>query len=326
MRALIALRDFASFPRVAEKVNLSSSAVFYQIRQLEEQLNAKLYERAGKWLRLTPAGRSLSEHAEKIIGMHDAALEALHPNGSAKRELVRIGCGPHGSVAIVPFFLHTFIRQEPRAEFRMISGDDNSLLEDLRWGFLDAVFMSLPGHPNDLGGIEQYPLWSYEFVLVLPPLSSGLYRSSTFPDLRRAPFILYRRPIVIDSAYRQLTIDLQFQPNVVMENDEPDSIKELVRLGLGISFLAYWQVADDVRKGALRILRMPQPRLYNYGVLYRRSAYEARVLSRFLKVAARWRQWWPLAKHVSPSAGRNESATVSKISQKSSERDRVRSH
>jgi DNA-binding transcriptional LysR family regulator len=300
LRALIVLREFASFTRVAEKVNLSSSAVFCQIRQLEDQLSEKLYERNGKWLRLTPTGKLLTEQAEKIIAMHDEALGALRPDGSAKREFVRVGCGPHGSVEIVPYLLQALIQQQPRAEFRMIRADDNSLLEDLRSGLLDAVFMSLPAQPNGVDDLQQVPLWSYELVLVLPPATSGLFPLPALPILRDAPFILYRRPMVIDSAYQELAKDLQFEPNVVMENDEADSIKELIRLGLGISFLPYWHVADEARKGALRILRPPVRQFYNYGLLHRRSNYEVGMLSRFLKVAGEWRQWWPLAKYVSP--------------------------
>jgi DNA-binding transcriptional LysR family regulator len=300
LRALIVLRELASFTRVAEKVNLSSSAVFCQIRQLEDQLSERLYERNGKWLRLTQTGRLLTEHAENIIGIHDTALDALRPDGSDKRELVRVGCGPHGSVEIVPYLLQALIQQQPRSEFRMISADDNSLLDDLRSGLLDAVFMSLPAQPNDLDGLEQEALWSYEFVLVRPPVSSGLFLSPTLAGLRDAPFILYRRPMVIDLAYQQLTRDLHFEANVIMENDEADSIKELVRLGLGISYLPYWHVAEEAGKSTLRILRPPVFQSYNYGVLYRRSQYEAGMLSRFLEVAAGWRQWWPLAKHVSP--------------------------
>jgi DNA-binding transcriptional LysR family regulator len=300
LRALIALGDLASFTRVGERVNLSSSAVFCQIRQLEDQLSDKLYERNGKWLRLTPTGRLLTEYAEKIIGVHDAALGSLRPDGSEKRELLRVGCGPHGSVEIVPYLLQALIRQQPRAEFRMISADDNSLLEDLRSGLLDSVFMSLPHQTNELGDLEQKPLWSYEFVLVLPPISSGLFPAPVSSGLRNAPFISYRRPMVIDSAHQQLAKDLGFDLNVVMENDEADSIKELVRLGLGISFLPYWHVAEESRKGTLRILQPPKRQLYNYGLLYRRSEYESELLSRFLEVAAEWKKWWPLANYVAP--------------------------
>jgi DNA-binding transcriptional LysR family regulator len=300
LRALIALGDLASFTRVAQKVNLSSSAVFCQIRQLEDQLSDKLYERNGKWLRLTPTGRLLTEYAEKILGVHDAALGSLRPDGSEKRELIRVGCGPHGSVQIVPYLLQVLIRQQPRAEFRMISADDNSLLDDLRSGLLDSVFMSLPHQANEVGDLERKPLWSYEFVLVLPPTSSGLFPSPALSGLRDAPFIAYKRPMVIDAAHQQLAGDLGFDLNVVMENDEADSIKELVRMGLGISFLPHWHVASEAHKGALRILHPPRRQCYNYGLLYRRSEHQAELLTRFLNVAAQWKTWWPLAKYVQP--------------------------
>lgn len=317
LRSLIALRDLASFTRVAEKVNLSSSAVFCQIRQMEDQLNEKLYERNGKWLRLTPTGRSLSEQAQKIITLHESALGALRPDGSAKRELVRVGCGPHASVELVPFLLQALIRQQPRAEFRMITGDDNSLIDDLRTGLLDAVFMSLPGKTSDLNDLEQTALWSYEFVLVLPASSTGLYPKPVLADLNHAPFILYRRPMSIDAVYQNLLRYLGFEPNVVMENDEADSIKEMVRLGLGISFLPYWHVAEEARKKTLRILRTPAPPRYNYGLFYRRSEYEAGMLARFIRVAEDWRQWWPLSEYVAPAF---EAEATSSADQKKAER------
>jgi DNA-binding transcriptional LysR family regulator len=302
LRALMALRDLASFARVAEKVHLSSSAVFCQIRQLEDQLGQKLYERHGKWLRLTPTGQQLAHQADKIVYMHDSALSALKPGGTATRNLVRVGCGPHGSVEIVPYLVHALVKQCPRTEIRMISGDDDSLLHDLRSGFLDVVFMSLPLEPTEL---EQKPLWTYELVFVFPPAALGLFPKPKIDDVRTAAFILYRRPILIDAAHKQLCHDLGFDLNVVMESDEPDSIKELVKLGLGISFLPLWTVADEARKGKLRIMRPSERQRYNYGLLYRKSEYEANMLSRLFAVAVQWNQWWPLAEHVSlpsPSA------------------------
>ena len=306
LRALMALRDLACFARVAERVHLSTSAVFCQVRQLEEQLGQKLYERKGKWLLLTATGKLLADHADKIVYMHDSALSALKPGGTAKRELVRIGCGPHASVEIVPHLLQALVKQCPRVGFRMISADETSLLDDLRSGFLDVVLMSLPAKPNETPEFEQQHLWCYELVLVLPPPASGLYPKPRLDELRTAPFIRYRRPVAIDAAHERLCHDLGFELNVVMENDEADSIKELVRLGLGISFLALWSVADEESKGTLRILRPLRPQLYDYGLLYRKSEYEANMLSSLLTVAARWKQWWPLAKYVSapdPSAG-----------------------
>jgi DNA-binding transcriptional LysR family regulator len=300
LRALMALRDLGCFARVAERVHLSTSAVFCQIRQLEVQLGQKLYERKGKWLLLTATGRLLADYAEKIVYLHDSALSALKPGGPAKRELVRVGCGPHASVEIVPHLLHALVKRYPTIGFRMTSADEISLIDDLRSGLLDAVLMSLPARPNQAREFEQLHLWRYELVLVFPPSASGLYPKPGLEDLRTAPFIRYRRPVVIDAAQQQLCRDLGFELDDVMENDEADSIKELVRLGLGLSFLALWSVASEESRGTLRIVRPLRPQVYDFGLLYRKSQYEANMLSSLLKVAAQWRQWWPHAKYVLP--------------------------
>jgi DNA-binding transcriptional LysR family regulator len=297
LRALVALRELASFARVSERVNLSSSAVFCQIRQLEDQLGQKLYERQGKALQLTPGGNSLASCADKIVHMHDFALNAMKPSATNKRRLIRLGCGPHGSVEIVPYFVQALVRQDPGAEISMFSADDNTLLNDLRTGLLDALLMSLPAEP---AGLEQMHLWTFEQVVVFPPMSSGLFTNLQMEDLRTAPFILYSRPVMMYDAHQQLCRDLGFELNVVMENDEPDSIKELIKLGLGVSFLPFWSVAEEERKGKLRILRPPRSQRYKYGLLYRKSAYEANILKGLIQVAPQWNQWWPLAKYVLP--------------------------
>lgn len=306
LRALVELREHSSFARVSERVNLSSSAVFCQIRQLEDQLSQKLYERHGKVLQLTDAGNVLANFADKIVYMHDSALSAFKASETSLHELIRLGCGPRGSVEIVPHLIQALVMQYPQIEIRMTSADDNTLLNDLRGGVLDALLMSIPG---EIPGFETKHMWTDELVLVFPPSKSGLFKNPRIDDLRAAPFILYRRPVLLDEAFQQLCRDLKFEPNVITENDEPESIKELVRLGLGVSYLPYWQVAEEASAEDLRIVRLPKPHVYSYGLLYRKPAGRVDTLSRLVAVAAEWRQWWPLAKHVSPARPSRRAAT-----------------
>ena len=297
LRAIVALRELASLARAGEQLHLSPSAVFCQIRQLEDEIGQKLYERIGRNLRLTSTGELLAGYAVKIVKGHDTAVAALKERSATRRELLRIGCGPHSSLRVIPHLLRAFVNRYPGTEVRLVTGDDQSLLRETRMGVLDAILMSLPVNDSEL---REEPLWSYENVFVLPPAKSGLFPRATIDDVKGAPFILYRRAVVIDAAYRRLCQDLKFEPNVVMENDEPDSIKELVKLGFGITLLPLWSVADESRKGALRIVRPPKPQFYNYGLLYRNSDYQPNLLTALRTVAHQWSEWWPLAKHVSP--------------------------
>jgi len=297
LKAILALQELASLARAGEQLHLSASAVFCQIRQLEDEIGQKVYEHVGRKLLLTGTGELLARHARKILSAHDAAVTAITEQGSTRKELLRIGCGPHGSVRIAPFLLRAFANRHPHSELRLVSSDDQSLLREVRTGLLDAILMTLPVHDKDLA---EEPLWSYENVFVLPPPRRLGRRIRGLADLKDLPFILYRRSVVIDPALREMFTGLGFTPNIVMENDEVDSIKEMVRLGFGITMLPMWSVGGETKKGGLRILRPQRKQFYNYGLIYRSVEYRPRVLAHLQEVAHRWPEWWPHAAHVAP--------------------------
>lgn len=294
---MLVLKETCSLAKAGEFLHLSSSAVFCKIRQLEDEIGQKLYERVGKRLELTEIGRLLVEQAESILRVHDDALALLRERGGQARSLLRLGSGPHGSLRVVPDLLKAFLAAHPNTDIRFESSDDQALLRDLRVGLLDAVLMSLPVNDRELA---EEPLWFYEMVFVGPPAKTSGGKSFTLNNMRNSPFVLYRRTIVVESAVRQLCRSLDFKPHVVMENDQPDSIKAIVKLGLAVSILPYWSVADDSRKRTLRVIRAPAKQLHAYGVLFRKSAYRPRILDHFLQVARQWQQWWLLAEYVHP--------------------------
>lgn len=307
LRAILALKELASFAKAGEHLHRSPPAVFGQIRQLEEEIGQRLYERVGKRLELTDAGRMLADYACTILEAHDEAISTLTGN-TGGAGVIRIGCGPHSSLRILPQLLRAFLKKNPSVEVRLVTGDDPPLLKDLQAGSLDAVFMSLPVDNPELG---QEALWEYEMVLVTPPARlRGGGKRPDLAELESMPFILYRRQILIDGAIRSLCAEIGLKPNIVMENDEPDSIKALVKLGIGITVLPLWSVADEVRRGALQILRPKTRQLCQYGILYRKSGYRPRVLASLIAVAREWPQWWTMARHVMPlpSDGDSDSA------------------
>jgi DNA-binding transcriptional LysR family regulator len=296
LKAVLALRDLASLTKAAKLLHLSPSAVFCQIRQLEEEFGLKLYEHAGKRLHLTDFGRLLAKQAQEIMQTHDAALDLLRQSTASPKPVLRIGCGPHGSVRIMPYLLRAFLAAQPNTEIRLTTSDE-TMFEDLRLGALDAIVAVVPVDDAELRG---EPLWSFEQVVVLPVEGTGPGTAVTAADLRQYPFILYRRTAVAESIFVDLCRKLGFEPNIVMENDEVDSIKELVKMGIGATFLPYWSVGDEVSKGTLRVLRVPLPRS-TYGLVYRHGGFQPQTIDVLREVAHRWQEWWPMAPYVEPS-------------------------
>lgn len=295
LRALLALKESASLTIAAKRIEQSTSATFCQIHQLEQEVGKKLYQQIGKKLRLTDAGELIVKDATQIVEMHDAAVSSMKRAGGFDRRLVRIGSGPHSSVSILPHLLQALHVSHPDTDVRLITSDDEVLLHDLRIGVLDALFLSLPVSAAEF--VEE-PLWSYEAVLVTPPGPGWDRNSIKLLNTGKLPFILYRRVTVTDLPFQQFCQDFDLKPNVVIENNQLDSIKKLVSLGLGISVLPEWSVVDEQRKGLLGVSHLKNRFLRNYGVAFRRSGYRPQALDDLLTVSRQWRQWWPLQDHV----------------------------
>jgi DNA-binding transcriptional LysR family regulator len=280
-------------------LHLSPPAVFAQLRQLEAELGEKLYERAGRKLVLTPAGRLMIEYCRRIMVIHDEAVNAVRELSGAQRGSLYLGCGPHISVSIVPHLLGAYMSGHPNIELRLITGDDSMLFDHLRTGKVDVILMNLP--VNEPGLVED-PLWRYEMVFVVPPGDPIANRGTVSAgELESRPFILYQRSVVIESAIREFCVRVGFEPNVVMQNDQADSIKELVKLGMGISLLPLWSVSNDVRKETLAMLRLTNRQLFSVtGLIYRKSKHLPVTLQALLAVAHEWPLWLPSAKDVLP--------------------------
>ena len=214
-----------------------------------------------------------------------------------KRVSLYLGCGPHISVSIVPHLLRAYIAEHPNVELRLITGSDQALFEDLYARKVDILLMNLPVDEPDL---VQDPLWRYEMVFVVPPDDPAANQGAiSAAELSARPFILYQRSVVIESAIRQFCVAVGFEPKVVMQNDQADSIKELVKLGLGVSLLPLWSVSDDVRRGTLRTLRLTNRQLFSTtGLIYRMSIHPPMALRALLAVAHQWRSWLPKAEDV----------------------------
>ena len=295
LRALLALKESASLTLAGKRLGQSTSTTFCQIRQLEQEIGKKLYQQIGKKMQLTDAGALLTEDARRIVEMHDAAVSSVQEAGGLKRRFMRIGCGPHSSVTIVPHLLRALLAAHPNTDVRLTTSDDEVLLHDLRIGILDALLLSLPAGDAEL--IEE-PLWSYETVVVMPPGQKRDKKNVNLLNASNLPFIFYRRLTVTDLPFQQFCHDFDLKPNVVIENNQLDSIKRLVRLGLGMSVLPEWSVVDEQRKRLLTVSRLKNRYLHNYGVAFRRSGYRPQALDDFLDVSRKWHEWWPLAGYV----------------------------
>ncbi|MGE5550944.1 MAG: LysR substrate-binding domain-containing protein [Bacteroidota bacterium] len=271
-----------SFSRAAQALHLTQPAVSQQIRALEQELGVALLHRTNRDIRPTRAGEVLLEYAQGLLTLAERGRAALAEFQAERRGRLILGAGNTTITFRLPKLLREYRRREPGVEVIVRAGTSHVLLNLLEQGQLDvAMVTSLPAGRS----FRSIPLYRDEIVMILPgdhPL--GHAESLTPADLALVPSILFAR----GSGYRRF-LDESFtragyQPDVVMELDSIEGIKQLVQSGLGLSFLPKIAVEQELSQGLLRVVPVVglTPTSRTTHVVFRREQFPAAPLTVFL--------------------------------------------
>ncbi len=156
-----ALAEQRNFGRAAEVVHVSQPALSVQIRELEKTLGAVLVERQARDVVLTPFGRRILEHAERVLEATQALGEAARWRGGLAGEL-RIGLIPTIAPYILPAALEALRSRDISLDVQVQESTTGRLLAELRAGRLDAAVIALPSGED---GLVELPLFEDRFLL-----------------------------------------------------------------------------------------------------------------------------------------------------------------
>jgi DNA-binding transcriptional LysR family regulator len=166
LRAFVAVAEELNFTRAAERVFTSQQALSSQIRQLEERLTVKLFERTTRKVSLTDAGVRLLPHARATLEALDAGLSELEAARRADRATLRVGLSGTSMVPLVSDTLRRFAERHPDVELEVINFGLHEPPAGLRNGATDVAFVR-PPFTDD--GISMVTVLTEERFAVLPP-------------------------------------------------------------------------------------------------------------------------------------------------------------
>jgi len=155
-----------SVTRAAERLARVQSNVTTRVRQLESELGATLFLRAGKRMALTPEGQVLLGYADRLLALAEEARQALHPAQPGGR--LRLGSMESTAASRLPAPLARLHGQWPGLALELSTAPTRELVERLRAHALDAVLVAWPpGQPPD-PALDTRPVFTEELLLVLP--------------------------------------------------------------------------------------------------------------------------------------------------------------
>jgi DNA-binding transcriptional LysR family regulator len=256
LEVFCAVAGAKSFTRASHVLFISQSTVSQHIRELEDSLAVKLFDRDRRNVLLTPSGENLLEHGKNIFRMLELAETAAKTTKDPYRGKLSFGCASTTLLYNLPGILMEYTRKYPNVELNITGGTIQEVATQMWSGALDLALVVLP---LSSPAMEKVLLFEEAFVGVLPashPLADrpNLHVS----DLAGERFILHRpgqntRKLIDRSLFKQ-----RITPKVAIELAETEAIKAMVAQGLGVSILpegAFSESRDQRDVRTFRILR-----------------------------------------------------------------------
>lgn len=266
LRYFAVLADELHFGRAAERLAISQPPLSVAIRQLEDTVGARLFERNSKQVRLTPAGQALRASARKLLRQaEEAALEAREvAAGSAGR--LRIGFVGAMLYRGLPQALRAFQASHPAVRISLAELNSAEQITDLLHDRLDLGFMHTARLPQDLASRL---LLTEPFVACLPTHHAlARQRVLEVGALRDQPFVLFARAASPDYHERLLAICAQsgFLPEVRHEVRHWLAVVSMVAQGLGVALVPQAMQRSALKGAVFRPLDGVTAQSEAYGV------------------------------------------------------------
>ncbi|WP_028006421.1 LysR family transcriptional regulator [Solimonas flava] len=255
LAAFVEVADGGSFTQAAETLHLSQPAISKRITALEAQIGHALFDRVGRRVTLTDAGRTLLPYAKKTLqDIEDGkrALSKLHEEVGGR---LSIGTSHHIGLHRLPPVLRAYTQQYPNVDLDIHFMDSEVACEAVLAGKLELGIVTLPTVP--LPQLEQRVVWPDPLVVVIAaghpllgrrrvPLAELAALPAVFPDEQT-----YTRRIATRELERH-----GLKPRIRLSTNYLETLKMLVGIGLGWSVLPESMIDDTIRPLPIPELKM----------------------------------------------------------------------
>jgi LysR family transcriptional activator of glutamate synthase operon len=234
-------------------LNISQSTVSQHIKHLEEGLGCALFLRVGKRVHLNDAGKLLLQYSDRIFHEIKNAEMGVRELNTLQRGTVRLGVGASTLIYLLPRILSGYKKSYPEIELIVTTGVTEAFMQSVSMQTIDLAIVMQPVVPSQ--SIRIIPLMREELVVVLnashPLAAKGILEPN---DLESLPFISHLRETAMQVVVRSYFKTMNISPRFVMELENIEAIKSLVRAGLGASVLPRCSVNGVTQTAALKAL------------------------------------------------------------------------
>lgn len=250
LQTFMTIVEEGSFTKAADKLNYTQSTITFQVGQLEQELSAQLFEKVGRRMVLTKAGEQLVPYVSDVMRSVDK-LRCFEGDLAACQGDLRLGVAETQLCYRIPAATGEFCRRAPKARLFLRSMNCYDIRDELLNGTLDlGIFY------EDVGGLGPNlvtnPIGTFPLVLVASPETKSLFPDFTTPNRQLStPFVINEPKCIFREKFENYLRERSILLDHTIELWSIPTIKNLVKSGLGVTFLPKFAVQEELDHGEL---------------------------------------------------------------------------
>lgn len=275
-----------NFSRAAEKLHIAQPSLSQQLSKLEKEIGVLLFQRNTNSVEMTYAGTVFVEKAQIILDKVSQLKKEMEDISQMRKGKLIVGSLPITGSHILPLVLPVFQQQYPEIEIQLVEETSANLERLAASGQTDISLLSLPLAERSLSYL---PLIEEEIRLCIPPhhplaQSASGDEAVRIDTLREEPFIILKK----GQGFRQITMDLcgaaGFEPRIVFESTNIDTVQSLVAAGMGVAFVPKMVARVQGEPHAPVYLPLDGRPTRTLVIAYRHGRYLSKAAEAFIQV------------------------------------------
>jgi len=275
-----------SFTKAAEALHMTQPAVTFQVRQLEEQFNTRLFDRTHNRISLTEAGKRVYEYAHRIFELYSEMDSAVREMTGDISGVLMIGASTTIAEYMLPALLGDFKEKYPDVNVQLKVSNSDGIVHMVENNVIDLGVVESPVMNKNL--VVEVCRMDQLVGVVSPQHPLAGYESVKMEDLLEHPYICREE----GSGTREVIADYMnglgihdSQIHLSMELGSPESIKGAVEAGMGVSIISFATVQKELKLGTLVALTL-EPRLERpFSFVHQKQKFRHRAMDELLEFA-----------------------------------------
>jgi DNA-binding transcriptional LysR family regulator len=275
-----------SFTKAAEQLFMTQPAVTFQVKQLEEHFNTRLFERSHGRIALTPAGRIVVEYAERILAMSEEMDTRVADLTGAVAGPLLLGASTTIAEFILPQILGEFKALHPEVQAHMTVANSETIVNRVADHTIDVGLIESPSY---LPSLQNEICCDDELVLICAPTHAlAARRTVTAQDIAAIPMVR-REPgsgtrEFTDNYFRECGVPPE-DLNLLMELGSPEAMKGVVETGIAVAIVSRATIAKELRLGSVVAIPLAPRLMRTLSVVHPKEKFRSRLLTTFVEFA-----------------------------------------